>query len=237
MTRGRIRGVEKKMPGRNARSGPWSRLCVATLLLSSAAQAREDASNLCLRAASDAAERTGVPYDVLLAISKVETGRNDRPWPWTVNFGGDGKWFDTAAEAEASVTEALEQGATNVDLGCFQLNYRWHANGFDSVADMLDPDRNATYAANFLAEQFSRTGDWATAAAAYHSGTPEYAEIYQAKFEAAYAGLADPEAPQGPLPVAAERTNSFPLLQAGTTGRNGSLVPTGSGGLRLIGAP
>ncbi len=52
-----------------------------------------------------AAEETGVPYDVLLAISKVETARDNRPWPWTVNFGGDGKWFDSAAEAEASVTK------------------------------------------------------------------------------------------------------------------------------------
>lgn len=225
------------MPGRKARSGPWPCAVVAALLLVTAAHAREDASSLCLQAASEAAKRTGVPYEVLLAISKVETGRNDRPWPWTVNFGGDGKWFDTAAEAEASVTDALDRGATNVDLGCFQLNYRWHADGFASVADMLDPDRNATYAANFLAKQFARTGDWARAAAAYHSGTPEYAEIYQAKFEAAYAGLDGSEPPQETLPVAEERANGFPLLLAGTTGRNGSLVPTGSGGLRLIGAP
>lgn len=225
------------MPGRKARTVPWSSFGIAALLLTSTAQAREDASNLCLEAASDAAERTGVPYDVLLAISKVETGRNERPWPWTVNFGGDGHWYDTAAEAEASVTEALDQGATNVDLGCFQLNYRWHSEGFGSVAEMLDPDRNAIYAANFLAEHYARTGDWAAAAAAYHSATPEYAEIYQAKFEAAYAGLGGAEPADAAPPVAAERTNSFPLLMAGTTGRNGSLVPTGSRGHRLIGAP
>ncbi len=225
------------MPGRNARSGFWPCVLGAALLLSPAAHAREDVSSLCLEAASDAARRTGVPYEVLLAITKVETGRNDRPWPWTVNFGGDGKWFDTVADAEASVTEALDQGATNVDLGCFQLNYRWHSDGFASVADMLDPDQNATYAANFLAEQYARTGDWARAAAAYHSATPEYAEIYQAKFEAAYAGLAGTEPLAAPEPAEIERANGFPLLMAGTTGRNGSLVPTGSGGLRLIGAP
>lgn len=225
------------MPGRKARSGPWPCVCGAVLLLSSAAQSREDASSLCLRAASDAAKRTGVPYEVLLAISKVETGRNDRPWPWTVNFGGDGKWFDTAAEAEASVTEALDQGATNVDLGCFQLNYRWHSDGFASVADMLDPERNATYAANFLAEQFARTGDWSSAAAAYHSGTPEYAEIYRAKFEAAYTGQAATEPGEGAPPAEVDRINGFPLLMAGATGRNGSLVPAGAAGLRLIGAP
>jgi Transglycosylase SLT domain len=225
------------MPGRIARPGSWPWFLGAALLLSPVAHTREDASSLCLQAASDAARRTGVPFEVLLAITRVETGRDDRPWPWTVNFGGDGKWFDTAADAEASVTEALDQGATNVDLGCFQLNYRWHSDGFASVADMLDPDQNATYAASFLAEQYARTGDWARAAAAYHSATPEYAEIYQAKFEAAYAGLDGAEPLAAPEPDQTERANGFPLLMAGATGRNGSLVPTGSGGLRLIGAP
>lgn len=223
------------MTGRTARSRLWQSALLAALLPAATAQSREDPSNLCLRAASDAAELTGVPYDVLLAISKVETGRGDRPWPWTVNFGGDGKWFDTAAEAEAGVTAALDQGATNVDLGCFQLNYRWHSDGFASVADMLDPDRNATYAAKFLARQYDQTGDWATAAAAYHSGTPEYAEIYKAKFEAVYAGLDDPVSEAAP--VAEKRDNRFPLLVSGSAGSRGSLVPNGLGGIRLIGSP
>jgi hypothetical protein len=198
--------------------------------------AREDPSALCLRAASDAAAATGVPYDVLLAIALVETGRDARPWPWTVNAGGDGRWFDSADEAEAHVAELLDQGVTNVDLGCFQLNHRWHSGGFASVADMLDPDMNAAYAARFLARLYGESGDWATAAAAYHSKTPEYAKVYRAKFEAAFAGLsgAEPPAEAEALPDP-DRTNSFPLLVVGGAGRNGSLVPATSGGRRLIG--
>jgi len=225
------------MPRRSACPdlAPAAALC--TLLLSSGLLAREDPAGLCLAAAADAAVRTGVPYDVLLAITRVETGRNNRPWPWTVNFGGEGKWFDTAAEAEASVAEAVEQGATNLDLGCFQLNYRWHSDKFDSIAAMLDPEENAIYAAQFLAGHFARTGDWALAAAAYHSVTPEHAERYKASFEAAYAGEigSGPDAPAEP--VATPRTNRFPLLLAGVTGARGSLVPTGTGGSPLIGAP
>lgn len=199
--------------------------------------AREDQAGLCRDAAASAAARTGVPYGVLLAITTIETGRDNRPWPWTVNFGGDGHWFDTVDDAETSVTEAVENGATNVDLGCFQLNYRWHAKGFATVADMLDPDQNATYAAEFLAEHFAQTGDWALAAAAYHSGTPEYAKIYKAKFEAAYAEVADESEAPTEEPADAERLNRFPLLVAGATGSGGSLVPSGSGGIPLIGGP
>lgn len=213
---------------------PCALLCtsVATIL-----PAREDPAGLCLDAARYAASRTGVPYDVLLAITTVETGRNNQPWPWTVNFGGDGHWFDSSAEAEASVADAIYQGVTNVDLGCFQLNYRWHSDGFPSIADMLDPDQNAAYAAEFLAEHYAQTGDWALAAAAYHSATPEYATVYKAKFEAAYAGLANEmrDATLATDDVAHE--NRFPLLLAGASGTRGSLVPASSGGIRLIGAP
>lgn len=219
---------------RSLRFSSFALLCSA---FATATPARQDPAGLCLDAASTAAARTGVPYDVLLAITRVETGRNNRPWPWTVNFGGEGRWFDSADEAEASVAEAVEQGVTNLDLGCFQLNYRWHANHFASIGDMLDPQQNALYAAEFLAGHFAQTGDWALAAAAYHSATPEFATAYKAKFEATYA---DPggDAPEmsAPLPTV-DRKNRFPLLIAGVSGTRGSLVPAGSGGTRLIGAP
>ena len=213
------------------------RLCLVSLSLAlCGAEARNDPSALCTEAAAAAARRTDVPYDVLLAVSVVETGRDRRPWPWTVNLAGEGHWLDTAQEAETLVAEALAEGRTNIDLGCFQLNYRWHAEAFPSIADMLDPEQNALYAAEFLARHHAETGDWALAAAAYHSGTPEYAERYQARFETVYAALGAGEVVDAPAP-ARTRTNRFPLLVAGAAGRNGSLVPVTSGGFRLIGGP
>lgn len=197
--------------------------------------AREDASALCIDAARSAASTTGVPVEVLLAISLVETGRNDRPWPWTINVGGEGHWFDTAREAEAHAQSVLDQGLTNLDLGCFQLNVRWHSKGFSSLSDMLAPASNATYAAEFLAQQYEVTGDWAAAAAAYHSQTPEHAYRYRAKFEAVYAALEAQSATPANLPDIDARENRFPLLLSGTRGQNGSLFPATGSGARLIG--
>ena len=94
---------------------------------------RGDPPALCLDAAEKAAADTGVPYEVLVAIATVETGRNDQPWPWTVNFGGEGHWYDSAADAANGVDQALRDGATNIDLGCFQLNSRWHAAAFAMI--------------------------------------------------------------------------------------------------------
>lgn len=210
-----------------------------SILIPAPGFSRGDPAALCRDAAAEASAETGVPFDVLLAISTVETARNGQPWPWTVNFGGEGQWFDSATEAAASVDQALREGATNIDLGCFQLNYRWHAKAFGSVDDMLDPQRNATYAAEYLARQYARTGDWALAAAAYHSATPEYARAYKGKFEATYARLASGDTSLSPLatPTATARSNGFPLLVAGTGGLKGSLFPSVAGGRPLIGAP
>jgi hypothetical protein len=196
-------------------------------------QARNDPSSLCLAAAVDAAQTTGVPYEVLLAVAVVETGRDARPWPWTVNVAGDGQWFDTKDAAEAHAQQVLNQGLTNLDVGCFQLNIRWHSKGFGSLSDMLDPNLNAGYAAEFLAGHYAETGGWAAAAAAYHSATPEHAERYRALFEEAYASLDASSNPDPPGDAA--RDNRFPLLLAGPTGGNGSLVPQATGGGPLIG--
>lgn len=216
----------------------------ACAVLSPAVQASE--ASLCRLAAQNASARTGVPQDVLLAITLAETGRSiggkAQAWPWAMNTGGESHWFSTADELYSAAESRLSAGATNIDLGCFQLNYRWHSAGFPSLQAMIDPDLNALYAARFLADLYRETGDWSAAAAAYHSRTPEYADAYRARFETILAQVRDePESGTDPVMLAdaAERPepsiNRFPLLRAGARGSAGSLVPLGQAGQRLIG--
>lgn len=143
--------------------------------------------SVCDRVAMEAARKTGVPYDVLSAITRTETGRQGgdgfAPWPWTVNMEGVGQWFATKNEALAYVFANFKRGARSFDVGCFQINYRWHGDAFRSIEDMFDPELNANYAAEFLAQLFDETGDWTKAAGAYHSRTPEFANRYEARFE------------------------------------------------------
>jgi hypothetical protein len=211
---------------------------VACLLSRTAALAASDPSALCERATVLAAEQTGVPLSVLQAIALAESGRSwgggQRPWPWTVNFGGDGSWYDSSAEAQRAVAEYQATGGTNFDIGCFQINHRWHAGAFPDVATMFDPGANALYAAQFLLGLFAETGSWPDAAAAYHSRTPEYADRYRARFNRLHDGL--DAGGEMPLLAGVSRVNRFPLLQAGATGSLGSLVPQVEGGVSLIGA-
>lgn len=207
-----------------------------------AAAARQTPPDLCREAARSASAETGVPFDVLLAITLTETGRMRNgalePWPWAIQYDGQGRWFDTMAEAVAMAEDTLRTGATNIDLGCFQLNIRWHAGAFGSAGDMISPDRNARYAADFLAKLYRESGDWTVAAGAYHSRNPETADVYRQKFAAILAGLQDGAplqdrvvADAAPLP----RNNRFPLLQAGAPGGIGSLVPNLVASTPLVG--
>ncbi len=187
-----------------------------------------DPADLCLAAARDAAEATGVPLRLLVALSLTETGRKGasgglEPWPWALNRGGESLWFASRDEALSALDEILAQGATNVDLGCFQLNWRWHSDGFASAAEMIDPAANALYAARFVARLYGDTGDWRAAAAAYHSATPARAEVYMTRFDPIYAALGDDPVPQETR--LAGHANLFPLLQGGAAISAGSLVP------------
>lgn len=180
----------------------------------------------CDVAAEQAARSTGVPAAVLMAIARVETGRTIggalAPWPWTVNEGGAGSWFDTADEAMAHVTDAVAAGGTNIDIGCFQVNLRWHGEAFASLEEMFDPAKNALYAAQFLQTLFDELGTWDGAVGAYHSRKSEAAERYVKKV----AKVLDAPLPSEPVPqdrtADIARDNRYPLLQ-GSGGGNGSL--------------
>ncbi|MFD1510099.1 transglycosylase SLT domain-containing protein [Lacimonas salitolerans] len=210
-----------------------------TLFFSASAPHAETTSGLCDRAAQAAAQDTGVPISVLRAITRTETGRSRggmlAPWPWTVNMEGQGVWFDTLDEAKAYVFRHFKRGARSFDVGCFQINYRWHGDGFRSIDEMFDPLANALYAARFLQDLHAETGDWTKAAGAYHSRTETHAQRYEARFTEILADLAtDPDRP-AILAQTAVRQNRFPLLRSGQAhGSNGSLMPGSAGPVRTF---
>ncbi len=179
-------------------------LCFLAVVLAwpSGVSARaEQISALCDAAGAYAARVEGVPQTVLQAITLTETGRTldgaHRPWPWTVNMEGTGKWFPTRDAALAYVMEHYNRGARSFDVGCFQINYRWHGNAFTSIEQMFDPQENALYAGRFLRSLYLETNSWSKSAGAYHSRTPQFAKRYAARFDRILASLTG-GAPPGP---------------------------------------
>lgn len=196
-------------------------LALLLALAAAGAEASPGPAELCRRAGEAAALRHGVPPALMQAIALVETGRTRggvrAPWPWTLNIAGKGHWLDSRAAARARAEAALAAGERSVDLGCFQINYRWHGMAFASLDAMLDPARSADYAARFLAGLAAETGDWTVAAGRYHSRTPVHYRRYGALIEAALAdlGAAPPSAAPAPDTAPAPRLAAASRPRAG----------------------
>lgn len=141
--------------------------------------------------ALQAEKAAGIPTYLLAAITRTETGHTRRgrgfgAWPWTLNIKGKGYYFDTRDEAIAAFRAAIDQGLTSIDVGCMQLNYRWHGQAFASIEDMFDPVSNAAYAARFLTDLKDRHGSWEEAVKHYHSSTDALGRKYLARVEKSF---------------------------------------------------
>ena len=141
-------------------------------------------AGLCVRAILDAQDRYGIPDNLLLGIGLQEAGtrRGGRltVWPWAVNAAGEGRMFDTREAAMAWVRARQGAGVRSIDVGCLQINLRWHPDAFSTLEEGFDPWRNADYAARFLKSLHRKTGDWTLAAGSYHSFTPARRDVYLA---------------------------------------------------------
>lgn len=119
---------------------------------------------------ASAAERYQVPLAVLYAVGLTETGRKSSLQPFALNIDGKAEFYRTAGEALARYRSAMANGARLIDLGCMQINAHYHAEAFDSVADMLVPAENVAYAAKFLKSLREQEGSWTMAVARYNAG-------------------------------------------------------------------
>ena len=199
---------------------------VGLLFLSSALRASATGDErICDAAAQVAAEQTGVPFALLQAVARVESGRGQghgvQPWPWTVNLAGDGRYLADRQAALSVIASAMAEGASNIDIGCFQINLRWHGAAFANPAAMLDPGQNALHAARYLWELRAKTGSWSAAAGAFHSKRPAAALAYARRVEAMMARTEGAFPPLGH----ARAAPGYALLVTGGAGRLGSVLP------------
>lgn len=117
-----------------------------------------------------AAQRHAVPLGVLYAVGLSETGRKGMLNPFALNVDGRTVLAKDLHDAVARFSEEKRKGAKLVDLGCMQINHRYHGEKFTGVEAMFDPARNVDYAARFLKELRVREGNWTMAVARYNAG-------------------------------------------------------------------
>ena len=142
--------------------------------------------SLCEAAITRAQAARDLPDGLLPALARVESGRPDaagaaRPWPWTIDVEGQGRFFATKAEAVAAVQDLQALGVRSIDVGCLQVNLMYHPAAFASLEQAFDPAANAAYAARFLVALHARDNDWTHAIASYHSETPQLGAAYRTR--------------------------------------------------------
>ncbi len=79
------------------------------------------------------------------------------------------------------VVKLQGSGRKNIDVGCMQINLFYHPDAFPNLERAFDPQANADYASRYLRTLRAQTGDWATAAANYHSRDPDRGQAYRAR--------------------------------------------------------
>ena len=160
-------------------------MIIGCLGLASLAESSE--ADLCDQSIEQVASNSVVPRDVIFKVARVESGRRidgrHVSWPWSLNNGGKGYFLKDRATALSTLAQLQAQGKTNVDVGCMQLNIRWHADFFHSLEQMINPLDNVRYAVRYLEQLYRETGSWEKAVKFYHSRNAEFNTVYYAKYK------------------------------------------------------
>ena len=141
----------------------------------------------CLNAIRHFEKKYKIPKNLLYLISLVESGKwNEnskslQPWPWTANIRGKSKFFKNKKEMVVFLKKHIASGQENIDLGCNQINYKYHKKNFNNIEQMITPYYNVGYSAHYLFQNFSKTGNWDNAVALYHSKNPNRSGRYMKK--------------------------------------------------------
>ncbi|WP_198027240.1 transglycosylase SLT domain-containing protein [Candidatus Paracaedibacter symbiosus] len=135
----------------------------------------------------DAQEKSkGIEPGLLEAIGHIES----KLAPLSVNASGRGYTFKTVAEAVRFIKDKQSQGCRNISVGPMQLHLPSHRRHFNSIEEMLDPQKNIGYAAKLLTRLKRQTGSTEKAVKLYHSANNPIAnEAYKNRVFGAWAKI------------------------------------------------
>lgn len=162
---------------------------VALVILCSSAAAAPKTPEFLVGSEFDAqAKRTGIEALLLYSIAVTESAESIgrgliAPSPYAIRVNGKelnrAYYPESRPEAEKVLTELLQAGHSNLDIGLMQVNLRWHKDRVKTPFELLDPTTNVRVGADILYETMaSSPGDIVTAIGRYHSWTSDIGRPY-----------------------------------------------------------
>ncbi len=151
--------------------------------------------NLCENKIQKIEMQTDIPKGLLVSIGKAEAIRKIKNkfviWPWTINHAGRSMFFDNKKQMKNYVYKNLKKDDFNIDVGCMQINIKWHKNNFKKISDMFEVNPNVSYAASFLQQLKNKHGSWDKAIKHYHSSDPQKNKPYLIKVKSFWKKIED----------------------------------------------
>lgn len=117
-----------------------------------------------------AEQRYNIPNGLLMAIALTESGdRSGGPNPHAMNIGGTPYIAPDLERMVSVIQRGYAAGKISIDVGCLQINLKYHAQHFRSPFDLLNSRVNVDYGARYLAQLANDTGSWRDAVMTYHN--------------------------------------------------------------------
>lgn len=115
-----------------------------------------------------------VPADVLYALAVKETNtrmtnQTVAPWPYTLNVNSKGYRYASYEDMIVAARKFMAQGIRSIDVGLFQVNWRWNGHRAESLEHLGIPSENGRIASEILKQYYAQHGDWVRAAGQYHN--------------------------------------------------------------------
>lgn len=113
--------------------------------------------------------RRNIPRGLLMAIAVTESALNGRPNPYAMNIAGRAYHASGTQEMASIIQSNWSRGVRSIDVGCMQINLKFHGQKFARLTDLLDSPTNVEYGASYLISLAADEGSWKQAVMSYHN--------------------------------------------------------------------
>lgn len=123
----------------------------------------------CPQLIADTEVRRQIPRGLLMAIAITESGVGGAPNPYAMNIAGRSYHARDFNDMANVINRNWQNGVRSIDVGCMQVNLRYHGHHFQHLTDLLNPTTNVEYGASYLIRLAADKGSWREGVMDYHN--------------------------------------------------------------------